>query len=175
MQSAQVNWQQAKLNLLPNLNGAASQSLNEGRSIDPFTNSPINERYNSAGYGLNSQVTLFQGLALQNAIKQNSFNYQASKMDWQQAKDNATINVILAYLQVLTNEDLLTQAQNQAIYSQQEVDRLETLNKQGAITPSDLSNLRGQFANDQLSIINSKNSLESSKISLCQLMNIPYD
>jgi len=96
-------------------------------------------------------------------------------MDWQQAKDNATINVILAYLQVLSNEDLLTQAENQADYSQKQVDRLEILNKQGAIPPSDLTNLQGQLANDQLSIINSKNALLSSKISLCQLMNIPYD
>ncbi|MFI5185931.1 MAG: TolC family protein [Chitinophagales bacterium] len=175
MQITEINWKQAKLNLLPNLNAAASQSLSQGRSIDPFTNAYINEKYNSAGYGLNSQTTLFQGLAAQNLIKQNSLNYQASKMDWQQAKDNATINVILAYLQVLTNEDLLTQAENQADYSQKQVDRLEILNKQGAISPSDLSNLKGQLANDQLSIINSKNALEISKINLCQLMNIPYD
>src|ERR1700692_771235 len=70
MQTAEVNWKQAKLNLLPNLNGAASQSINQGRSIDPFTNSYINEKYNSAGYGLNSQTTLFQGLAAQNLIKE---------------------------------------------------------------------------------------------------------
>jgi len=175
MQTAEINWRQAKLNLLPNLNGFASQSINQGRSIDPFTNAYNNEKYNSAGYGLNSQTTLFQGLAAQNLIKENSLNYQASNMDWQQAKDNATINVILSYLQVLNNEDLLTQAQNQADYSQKQVDRLEVLNKQGAVSPSDLSNLRGLLGNDQLSIINSKNALESSKINLCQLMNIPYD
>ena len=175
MNSSQVNWQQSKLNLLPSLNGSASQGLSQGRSIDPFSNSYINERYNFASYGLNSGVTLFQGLALQNLIKENSFNYKASQMDWQQAKDNATIGVILAYLQVLSNEDQLSQAQNQAALSQKQVDRLEILNQQGAITPSDLTDLKGQVANDQLSIINNKNAAELSKINLCQLMNIPYD
>ncbi len=175
VESAEINWRQAKLNLLPIVNASASHSLNQGRSIDPFTNSYINEQYNAEGYGLNSGVVLFQGLAAQNLIKQNSYTYQAAKMDWQQAKDNATINVILAYLQVLNNEDLLVQAQNQAGYSQNQVARLETLNKQGAISPSLLSDLRGQLANDQLSIINSENAVRQSKISLCQLMNIPFD
>jgi outer membrane protein len=55
------------------------------------------------------------------------------------------------------------------------VDRLEVLNQQGAISPSDLSDLKGQYAGDQLSIINTQNALESSKLTLCQLMNIPYD
>src|SRR5712675_1456942 len=175
MQTAEVNWKQSKLNLLPDLNGSASHGLSQGRSIDPFTNSYINEQYNFANYGLSSGVILFQGLAAQNLIKQNGLSYQASKMDWQQAKDNATINIILAYLQVLSNEDLLVQAQNQAGYSQKQVERLEILNKEGAVAPSELSDLRGQYANDQLAIINSKNSLETSKISLSQLMNIPYD
>src|SRR6185369_17425353 len=113
METAEINWKQSKLNLLPDLNGSAVHGSNQGRSIDPFTNSYINQNVNFASYGLNSGVLLFQGFAAQNTIKQNSLNYQASKMDWQQAKDNLTINTILAYLQVLNNEDLLTQAKNQ--------------------------------------------------------------
>jgi outer membrane protein len=49
------------------------------------------------------------------------------------------------------------------------------MNKEGSIPPSQLSDLKGQYANDQLSIISAENALESAKISLCQLMNIPYD
>jgi outer membrane protein len=48
------------------------------------------------------------------------------------------------------------------------------MNQQGAIKPSDLSDLKGQYASDQLSIINMQNSLETAKLSLCQLMDIPY-
>ena len=175
MQGADVNWKQAKLNLLPNLNASASQGVSQGRSIDPFTNGYINEKYNFASYGVTSGVTLFQGLAAQNLIKENSLSFQASKMDWQQSKDNATIGVILAYLMVLNNEDLVTQSENQVALSQKQVERLEILNQQGAISPSDLSDLKGQLANDQLAVINNKNAMETSKINLCQLMNIPYD
>lgn len=171
----EINRRQSKLNMLPNLNGSATHGSNQGRSIDPFTNSYINQQYSFASYGLSSGVIIFNGFSLQNAVKQYSLSYEASKMDWQQVKDNLTINIILAYLQVLNNEDLLMQTQSQATLSKNQVDRLEALNKEGAIAPSELFDLKGQYANDELNIINTKNALESAKINLCRLMNIPYD
>ena len=175
MQSDEINWKQAKLNMLPNLNGSVSHGFNQGRSIDPFTNGYINQSNNTGSYNLSSGVVLFNGFSLLNSVKQTSLAYQASKMDWQQAKDNITINIILAYLQVLNNNEQLQQSKNQLALSKQQVDRLEVLQQQGAINPSDLSDLKGQYSGDQLSIINSQNALESSKLTLCQLMNIPYN
>ena len=174
MQSDKINMNQAKLNLLPDLNGSASQTFSQGRSIDPYSNTPVTQNVSASNFSLSSGIILFNGLALQNTIKQNSLLYEASKMDWQQIKDNLTINIILAYLQVLSSEDQLTQAQNQAALSGEQVKRLDILNQQGAIRPSDLSDLRGQYATDQVDIINMQNALETAKISLCNLMNIPY-
>jgi len=174
-QTAEVNFKQAKANRFPDLNAAVGQGINQGRSIDPFTNGYINQQVNYASYGINSGVTLFNGFAIQNNIRQNRLIFQAARMETQQAKDNLTINIILAYLQVLNNEDLLAQSQNQIGLSKKQVERLEILNKQGAITPSELSDLKGQSANDELAIINNQSALETAKINLCQLMNIPYD
>ena len=173
--SDEANWKQSKLNMLPDLNASAGHSFNQGRSIDPFTNSPVTQSFNSSNYSVGSGVVLFNGFAIQNSIKQNSLTYQASQMDWQQEKDDLTINIILAYLEVLSAADQLTQAKSQATLSEEQVKRLEVLNREGAIQPSDLSDLRGQFASDQLSIINLQNSLESAKIRLAGLMNVPYD
>ncbi|MGZ8558674.1 MAG: TolC family protein [Chitinophagaceae bacterium] len=174
-QSDEANWKQSKLNMFPDLNASAGHSFNQGRSIDPFTNSPVTQSFNSSNYSVASGVILFNGLAIQNNIRQNSLTYQAAKMDWQQEKDNLTINIILAYLQVLSNADQLVQANNQASLSSQQVERLDVLNKEGAIRPSDLSDLKGQYAGDQLAIITIQNSLETAKINLCQLMNVPYN
>ncbi len=175
MQRSKIDWNQARLNLLPNLTGNAGLDITQGRNIDQATNTYINNKATYGNYGLNSNVVLFNGLYLQNAVKQNALAYEASRMDWQQAKDNITINTILAYLQVLTNEDLLVQSRSQVVVSKNDIDRLDILNKEGAIQPSQLSDIKGQYANDQLAIINTQNSLEISKITLCQLMNIPYD
>jgi outer membrane protein len=175
MQVAAVNLNQAKGNMVPQLNGSITHYLNQGRSIDPANNGYINSQLTTANYSLSSNVTLFNGFRLLNALKQNQYALEASKMDWQQSKDKLMLDVILAYLQVLNNEDLLTQALRQADVTKQQADRLEILNKDGAIKPSDMYDIKGQYASDQLSVINSQNALDAARVTLAQLMNVPYD
>jgi outer membrane protein len=174
-QADKVTYKQAKGNQLPFISGSISHGINQGRSIDPFTNSYANQQINFANYNINTSITLWNGSSITNNIKQNELNVKASEMDWQQAKDNITINVILAYLQVLNNQEQLGIAKNQVDVTKAQVDRLETLNTSGAIPPSQLYDLRGQLSGDQLNVITVKNSLESSKIALAQLMNVPYN
>lgn len=174
MQTAKINWNQARLNQLPDLSAGTTSGINTGRSIDPFTNSYLNQTINYSNYNVNSGVVLFNGGALRNTAKQNALVYEASKMDWQQAKDNVTIDVILAYLEVLRSEDLLKQAQQQAELSYRQVERLDILDREGAAKPADVTDLRGQYANDKLSIISSVNALGTAKVRLCQLMNVMY-
>jgi outer membrane protein len=175
VERSKIDWNQARLNLLPSLNGSASTTFAQGRTIDPATNSYINTNANYANYGLASDVVLFNGLNRQNLIKQNGLAYEATRMDWQQVKDNLTINIILAYLEVLINEDLLELSRNQLTLSKNQVDRLEILNREGAIAPSLLSDLKGEYADNQLSIINTETAMVTAKIALSQLMNIPFD
>ena len=174
-QADEISWKQAKLNRLPDLNGSAGYAIRAGRSIDPFTNTYINQNNKSSDFGLGSGVTVFNGFSMQNLVKQNKLNYEASKMTLQQRKDNLTLSIILAYLQVLNNEDQLVQTRNQMELTKQQVDRLETLNREGAIRPSDLSDVKGQYAGDQVSIINAQTAVETAKINLCEFMNVPYD
>ena len=174
-EAAGVNLNQSKGNLVPRVNGAINHYLNNGRSIDPANNGYINQQLTTANYSLSSDVTLFNGFLLLNNLKKNQYAYAASKMDWQQAKDKLMLDVVLAYLQMLTNTDLLEQARRQADVTKQQADRLTTMNNEGAIKPSDLSDLRGQFANDQLAFINAQNALDQARYSLAQLMNVPYD
>jgi outer membrane protein len=173
-ESAEVNWKQARANLLPDLNADLSHGFNYGRTLSQ-SNIYVNANSNSGGYGLNSNVTLFNGFALQNRIKQNAYGYEASRMEEQQAKDELVLNVILAYLSVLNNEDQVQVANRQAATSQAAVDRLKVMNEQGAVKPSDFADLKGQLMNDQLNILNAKNTLETSKLALSQLMNKDYD
>jgi len=173
-ETAEVNLGQARANLLPDLNANVNHGINEGRSIDPFTNAYVNQSVNYANYGINSGVVLFNGMSLQNSVKQNAYAYDASRMEWRQAKDNLTLNVILAYLQVLNNEDLVSSATKQKELSAKQLERLDILDKQGAIAPSQVSDVKGQLMNDELNILNLRNSLQTSKLTLAQLMNVPY-
>ena len=161
--------------LLPDINGNASHGINEGRSIDPFTNSYINQRINFGNYSVGTSLLLLNGLQLQHTLKQNGYAYEASKMELQQLKDNLTMNVILSYLQVLSAEEQLSASLKQVEVSRKQVERLDILNRQGAIQPALLYDLQGQLANDELGVIDRQNAIAIAKLTLAQLMNLPFN
>ena len=175
MQKADINYKQSKANMLPNLNADANHGTNHGRSIDPFTNSFIDQNVNYANYGLSSNILLSNGLSLQNQIKSNKLGYEASKMELQQSKDNLTINIILAYFEILSDEDILQQSVDQKAVTDSQVNRLGILNNSGAISPSQYYDLKGQLATDEINIVNNQAALETANLALSQLLNIPYD
>ncbi len=176
MEQDRINFNQAKENLLPSINGSVSHNISQGRSINPVTNTYANQSLTSDNYGLSGGITLFNGLALQNNIKQASLYYQAGKMDYLQAKNVVTINIITNYLQILDNEEILAQAISQQQVAQQTVERSEILEKSGANkTPVDLYNFRGTLASSKVAVVNYRNSLEASKLNLYNLMNIPFN
>lgn len=175
VERAAINYKQAKDNVLPNLTASLNHGLNQGRSIDPFTNSYVSQNIGYGNYSLSSGITLFNGFQIKNFIKQNSLEHDAAKMEFQNVKDNLTLNIILAYLQILNNEDLVEQSKTQVALSKKQVERLEILNKEGSIIPAQLFELKGQQANDELSVVTYENAVQASKLALTQLMNVPYD
>lgn len=174
MESSRVDYSQARADLLPIINANVSHGINQGRSIDPFTNSYVNQEVRYGSYGVGGNLLLFGGLRRQHNIRQWSYDYAASEQELQQARDNLSLQVMLAYLQVLSNEDLVVVAQNQVSVTEQQVERLEVQLKQGAIGPPQLAELSGQLKGEELALLNARQELEVSKLALAQLMNIPY-
>lgn len=174
MESNKIYWQQARSSMLPDISGGASRSIYNGKSINPYTNTYVTQQYTADNYNLNASIVLWHGSSIQNFIRQNSLAYEASREDWQQAKDQLTINVILDYLAVLNNQEQLKIAEQQVAVTGQQADRLNLLNQEGAIPPSDLYNIRGQLGSNRLTVLSTKNALETARLSLAQLMNIPY-
>ncbi len=169
-----VAYRQSKDNLLPQINGTISQQNNYGRSISNVNNAYVDVQNGSGSYQLNGNLVLFNGLSLQNAIKQNRLFFDASRMDLQQQKDNITLSVILNYLTVLSNQELLGIARSQASVDSAQVARLEIQNQEGAIPPATLYDLKGQYASDQVNVVNAINALEVSKVNLFSVLNVPY-
>ncbi|RYD77562.1 MAG: TolC family protein [Sphingobacteriales bacterium] len=169
-----VDKNQTKMNQLPDLNAAIAPGVSMGRSIDPFTNTYTDQKINSTSFGVNSGVVLFNGLSMRSSVKQTAAAFNAAKAGVQQQMDNIKIAVILAYLQALSFKEQITQASKQFDLSSEQVKRMQVLDNEGAVKPYELSDLKGQVANDQLSIISLKNNESISLVDLCRLMNVPY-
>ncbi|TAM99279.1 MAG: TolC family protein [Chitinophagaceae bacterium] len=174
LESAKVNRTQARASLLPGISANAGRSIYNGKSINPYTNSYVNQQYTADNYGLNASIVLWHGSSILNFIKENNLAYEAGKMDLQNAKDQLTINVILDYLAVLNDEEQLKVAKQAVGVTQQQVDRLTILNDKGDTAPSELYNTRGQLGTNEMTVLSTQNALVTAKLNLAQLMNIPY-
>jgi len=173
-ENARINYDQSKGNMFPTLNAGITHTLYNGRSINPYTNSYIDQSNTAASYQLYSSVTLWNGSSLQHYMQQNELSYEAGKMDAQNSRDKLTISLILDYLTVLSTQEQLNIAEKQVLASKKKVEILELKNNDGAISPSDLYDMKGQLASDELTVVTTKNNLESAKLALVQLMNMPY-
>lgn len=162
-------------NLLPNVSGAVNHGINQGRSIDPFTNTYVDQRIDFANYNLSGNVTIWNGLSQQNALQQSRLVDEAGRQDLRQTRENLTINVMLAYLQILNADEQWRQAQQQAAVTARQVARLRTLDSTGAIAPAALHDLRGQLAGDHLNALTMRNNAQAARLALAQLLNLPFN
>ncbi len=142
-QTARVQYQQQIGYMLPSLSGIGQFYNSGGKSINTVTNTYINENYNQ-GYGVvQGGVTLWNGGSIRNYIRQYSLAYEADKKDWQYQKDLMTIQVIVAYLSVLSSEEQLSLAQQQVAANSRRVDLMTIQNNEGAISPDRLDGCEG--------------------------------
>jgi len=79
VETASINYNSAKFSRLPNVGGGINYNINNGRSIDPFTNGYINQQLSSSNAYLGASVPVFKGFQTQRAIEQTSLSYQAAK------------------------------------------------------------------------------------------------
>jgi outer membrane protein len=174
-EAARVNYSQAKANLLPEVNASVNHGLNQGRSIDPFTNAYVNQEIKYATYGAGASLVLFSGLVQQNTIRQTNYAHGAAELELQQARDNLSLSIMLAYLQVLSNEDQVAVARKQVAVTEQQLERLLVLHQKGAVNPPEIAELTGQLKLEELALLNNLNTLQSAKLALAQLMNVPFE
>lgn len=161
---------QSKLALYPNLNSNNNVGTNWGRSIDPTTNSFVNNNFKSGNVNLISEATVFQGFQKLRQISQNKYLLEADKSNTQKIRNDLTLAVIDNYLQVLSNQDILLAAQQQLDMSKQKLDREQQLFDAGNKTFADLSQAKAQVAASELNQTNAQNKLDFSFLTLAQLL-----
>ncbi len=173
VETAEVNKTQAKAAMLPSLNASVSNGYNWGRSINPVTNTFTTQEIRSLSPNANSQVTLFNGLRIQNSIKQSNKDFQAAEQDYEKAKNDLMLNVINLYVNVVFNKELLENARFQLSSSQQQYERTKKQVEAGSLPKSNELNLDAQVATNEVSVVNNENALNLSLLQLKQALQLP--
>ena len=170
--NADVNFKQSKGNLLPNINGSLNAGVNNGRSIDPFTNDFINQRLTFSNASLNLDAVIFNGFRLLNSVKQQRLNAQAAEMEVEQEKQDLVLSVTLAYLQVLNSRDVLLLNRQRLEATENQLKIQKKMYDEGQANPADYTDLLGQKSLDETSILSSEIALNNAKLDLTQLLNL---
>ena len=171
-EASRINVRESRASQLPGLTGNVSENFNSGRSIDPFTNSFVNQNIWSTSTSLNSNVTLFSGMQLKNSVQQSRLNLQASEADLAKAKNDMILNIVTAYLQILFNDELLTTAQLNLNSSTAQAERTGKLFKAGSVAENNLLEINAQVAADELNVINAQNNKDIAELNLMQLLDL---
>ncbi len=173
--TSEVNYNQSRSDIIPSLNANFNLGLNNGRSIDPFTNGFIDQELTFSNAGLSFNATLFDGLRIMNSIKRDRFNLMASEMDIEENKQNLVLEVTLRYIQILNNIDALELANSRLETTEVQLKRLEVHYNQQIGNPVDYTDMLGQSTIDQSEIVIAKNNLKESILNLTKLLNLDLD
>jgi outer membrane protein len=163
---------QAKSNRLPNLNVQFGNDNSFGRSLT-YLNTYENVNSSSITGGAGTSFTIFDGFALSNTIDKQELDFQATLKDMQKAKDDIMLNIAGMYLEILFAEELELVSEAQLDVTKQQINRTQQLVDAGSLAKGALLEIEAQLAREELQLVNEKNRVQLSYLSLFQMLELP--
>ena len=168
---AEENITTAKANFLPTVSGSASQNYNFGSFIGN-DGSRISRDTRGNSFGVNTGITIFNGFQNINLYKQAQLGLETSQLQLDILKDNISLNVVNAYLNILLNKETLKLAEEQIAISQKSLEQVLGLVDAGVRAKADLLASQSQLAADNERLVNAQNSVILSLLSLSQILQV---
>ncbi|MBT8327486.1 MAG: TolC family protein, partial [Bacteroidia bacterium] len=166
------NLTQAKMSRLPSLNGSGSHNYNNGRTIDPFSNSFIERTIQSNSFSLNAGVLLYGGSQINNSIKQTKVSKLANDKGTEVLRNQIALSVASTYLQIIQAEENLKIAKRQEELTENQLKRAEILVESGTTNQGTTLNLQAQLANDKVQSINAENQIQMAYNAMLNLLQL---
>lgn len=162
----------AKYSRLPNLNGNVGQSFNFGRALQA-DNTYGDRNTKNTNFSLGTNIPLFTGLRIPNNIALSKLNLKAAVEDLNKAKEDISIEVTSAYLQILFNEELAKIAHNQVELSREQLKLKEAFFHNGKASEAEVYEARSRVAQDEMSAVQADNNYQLALLDLSQLLELP--
>ena len=159
-------------NFLPSINANASHTWNIGLNINPISNAAETQTFQNTSVGLDVGIDIYKGLQNQHRLRRANLAKIASQYQLSKMKDDISLNVANAFLQVLFNKENLKIQQKTLQNNIQQKQRTQTLVEAGSIPRGDLLDMSATVATSQQSVIVAENALLISKLSLAQLLQL---
>lgn len=171
-QVAAVDKKDAFGNFLPSINASASHSWNIGLNQNITTGLLENQTVQFTSAGLNANIDIYKGLQNMNRLKRARLSVIAAQYQLSKMKDDVSLNVANAFLQILFNKENLKVQKEQLQNNEKQKQRTEALVDAGSVPRGDLLDMNATVASSQQAVIVAENTLLISKLSLAQLLQL---
>ena len=172
MDNAEIDKADAIGNFLPRFNVQSQHIWNNGLSQN-ITNGLIeNLTTQFSSFGGNIGLTVFNGRQNINQLSRANLNLLARQYQLEDIKDDVSLFVANAYLQVLFSRELEQVQGYQLELAQQELARIQLSIEAGILTAAELFEIEANIAAQEQAVVQAENNYRLAKISLAQLLLI---
>lgn len=171
-QLAEIDKSSAFGNYLPSVNASASHSWNIGLNPNITTGLLENQTTQFTSAGLNANVDIYKGLQNQNTLSKARLGIIAAQYQLTKMKDDVSLNVANAFLQILFNKENIKVQKEQLANNERQFNRTQELVNAGSLPRGDLLDVKATVADNNQKVIAAENALLISKLSLAQLLQL---
>lgn len=161
----------ARARRLPGVSAGGSQNFSFGRGLTA-DNTYANTNTTSTSFSLGADMTLFQGFSINHNIALSKLNLAAATADLDNAKDDISVAVAQAFIQILYNQEILAVAENQISVDSMQLVRLEAMVASGKASSAEVSAQKATLAQSELTRTQAANNLQLSLLDMVQLLEL---
>ncbi len=172
IENAEIDKADAIGSFLPRVNAQSQHIWNNGLSQN-ITNGLIeNLTTQFSSFGGNIGVTLFNGKQNINQLSRANLNLIARQYQLDDMKDDISLFVANAYLQVMFNRELAQVQRFQLEITKEDLERTKVRIEAGVLTQADIFDIEANLASQEQALVQAENNYRLSLISLAQLLLI---
>ena len=164
----------SKGNLMPSLSSNMNQNMSIG-TVELYAGEFVDRRFNSSSLGLSVNQSVFNGFRNLNILKQSKINYERSENELNKIKDDVSLNVANAYLNILFNKENLELAKSQYEFSFKQLEQVINLVNAGVQPRSNIIDAEATVRLDEQSLTSAQNNHRLALLNLSQILQIPLD
>ena len=167
-----VRTKTAKADRFPSVSASVSQDFDWSKSYANGVYGSYSGT-NGTNYSVSSNVRLYNGFRTENSIKQSELSYKKGQYDVETMKENISLSVVDAYLQVLYADEQVKNSRSQVASTTEQLQLADERMQQGLIAKADYLQVKSELATENLTLANAQSQLTINKVNLMQLMELP--
>ncbi len=176
--SATEDYLQSKAALLPSLSASTSHGINytpwveSGISSDGYSRSAVDKLYYNGSYGVNANLTLWNGNKNRNEIKRNKLAEEEASLDSAIQAQSIQEQIAQLYIQILYSTEAVEVNKESVKTSKTNEDRGKTMVDLGKMSKADLAQLTAQRAQDEYNVVAAESQVKNYKRQLKELLQL---